>query len=74
MRSMRRAFVTSLLFAFVGFALLFGTEFFLEWRAAGYPGVHDMSWAGENNGKLADVLSPMARAYNNVLPSSGKVL
>ena len=64
---MRRAFVTSLLFAFVGFALLFGTEFFLEWRAAGYPGVHDMSWAGENNGKLADVLSPMARAYNNVL-------
>ena len=32
---MRRAFVTSLLFAFVGFALLFGTEFFLEWRAAG---------------------------------------
>jgi hypothetical protein len=36
---MRRAFVTSLLFAFVGFTLLFGIEFFLEWRRAGYPGV-----------------------------------
>ncbi|MBK9036819.1 MAG: DUF2254 domain-containing protein [Myxococcales bacterium] len=64
---MRRAFVTSLLFAFVGFALLFGIEFLLEWRGAGFPGLDDMSWAGENNGKLADILSPMARAYNNVL-------
>jgi uncharacterized membrane protein len=26
-----------------------------------------MSWADHNNSKLADVLSPMARAYNNVL-------
>ena len=59
---MRRAFVTSLLLAFVGFALLFGLEFLLEWRAAGSPGLADMSWAGDNNAKLADVLSPMARA------------
>ena len=64
---MRRAFVYSLLVALIGFTLLFGVEFFLEWRAAGYPGVRYMSWAGENNAKLADVLSPMARAYNNVL-------
>ena len=26
-----------------------------------------MSWAGVNNAKLVDMLSPMARAYNNVL-------
>jgi hypothetical protein len=64
---MRRAFVSSLFLALAGFTLLFGLEFFLEWRGAGYPGFGDMSWAGENNSKLADVLSPMARAYNNVL-------
>jgi hypothetical protein len=66
-RDMRRAFVTSLLFAFAGFALLFGVEFLLEWNAAGRPGLADMSWADHNNAKLVDVLSPMARAYNNVL-------
>jgi hypothetical protein len=38
-RFMRRAFVTSLLFAFAGFALLFGVEFLLEWNAAGRPGL-----------------------------------
>ncbi|MEZ4403203.1 MAG: DUF2254 family protein [Kofleriaceae bacterium] len=64
---MRRVFVTSLLIAFAAFALLFSLEFVLEWNAAGRPGLADMSWAGENNAKLADVLSPMARAYNNVL-------
>jgi hypothetical protein len=64
---MRRMFVRSLIVAFVGFAALFALEFFLEWRRAGYPGHSAMSWAGSNNGKLADVLSPMARAYNNVL-------
>lgn len=64
---MRRAFATSLLFAFAGFALLFSVEFVLEWNAAGRPGLVDMSWAGDSNAKLVDVLSPMARAYNNVL-------
>jgi hypothetical protein len=64
---MRRLFVRSFVIAFVTFALLFGAEFFLEWRAAGYPvwGAH--SWAGTGNNKLVDILSPMARAYNNVL-------
>jgi hypothetical protein len=60
-------FVKSLLFAFVAFALLFGVEFLLEWRRAGYPGASAMSWADVNNAKLVDILSPMARAYNNVL-------
>jgi hypothetical protein len=64
---MRRLFVRSLAIAFISFALLFGGEFFLEWRRAGFPGWGDMSWAGVNNAKLVDVLSPMARAYNNVL-------
>jgi hypothetical protein len=64
---MRRLFVRSLAIAFLGFALLFGTEFLLEWRRAGYPGWHQLSWAGVNNAKLVDILSPMARAYNNVL-------
>jgi len=65
--TMRRAFVTSLLLAFFAFATLFGLEFLLEWNRLGRPGVADMSWVGTNNAKLVDLLSPMARAYNNVL-------
>jgi hypothetical protein len=64
---MRKLFVRSLVIAFVCFALLFGSEFFLEWNRAGRPGWDAVSWAGINNTKLVDVLSPMARAYNNVL-------
>ncbi|MDQ3368171.1 MAG: DUF2254 domain-containing protein [Myxococcota bacterium] len=64
---MRRLFGRSFAIAFVGFSLFFGLEFFLEWRRAGYPGFAAMSWAGTNNAKLVDVLSPMARAYNNLL-------
>ncbi|MGE0872768.1 MAG: DUF2254 family protein [Kofleriaceae bacterium] len=57
----------SFLIALVAFAALFGIEFFVEWRRADYPGWGEMSWAGYNNAKLVDTLSPMARAYNNVL-------
>ncbi len=64
---MRKLFMRSLAIAFVAFALLFGVEFFLELRAAGYPGPSALSWEGVNNAKLVDILSPMARAYNNVL-------
>src|SRR5262245_34788975 len=65
---MRKLFVRSFVIAFVAFALLFGAEFLLEWRRAGYPGLWGASsWAGVNNAKLVDMLSPMARAYNNVL-------
>jgi len=60
-------FVRSFAIAFVAFSVLFGLEFFLEWRRAGYPGWTSVSWAGTNNAKLVDVLSPMARAYNNLL-------
>jgi hypothetical protein len=64
---MRKLFVRSFAIAFVAFALLFGVEFFTEWSAAGYPVWGASSWAGVNNAKLVDILSPMARAYNNVL-------
>ncbi|HTM19078.1 MAG TPA: DUF2254 family protein [Kofleriaceae bacterium] len=64
---MRTNFVRTLLITFAVFAGLFGLEFFLEWRAAGMPGTGDMSWVDVNNAKLVDILSPMARAYNNVL-------
>ena len=64
---MRKLFVRSFALAFFGFALLFGVEFFVEWARAGYPGWRQVSWAGVNNTKLVDVLSPIARAYNNVL-------
>jgi hypothetical protein len=65
--SMRRPFVKSLVFAFVGFTALFTVEFLLEWDRLGRPGLADMSWVDSNNAKLVDILSPMARAYNNVL-------
>ncbi len=64
---MRKLFVRSFAIAFVVFAALFGIEFFVEWSRAGYPSFGAMSWADVANNKLVDVLSPMARAYNNVL-------
>ncbi|HVV81820.1 MAG TPA: DUF2254 family protein [Kofleriaceae bacterium] len=64
---MRRLFVRSLLLALVVFTALFGLELFLELRRAGFPGPGSTSWAGNNNAKLVDILSPVARAYNNVL-------
>ena len=65
---MRKLFLRSFAIAFVAFAVIFGAEFFAEWSRAGYPALRDMSFAGiNNNAKLVDMLSPMARAYNNVL-------
>src|SRR5258705_199359 len=61
--------------AFLGLPLLamffFGLEFWWEWQRLGYPGMEALSWAHAqpqpNNAKLVDLLSPMARAYNNIL-------
>jgi len=65
---MRKIFLRTFVIALVAFTLLFGVEFFAEWHRAGYPGIGERSYAGTgNNAKLVDVLSPMARAYNNVL-------
>lgn len=46
---------------------VFLLEFLGEWRRLGEPGMHAVSWAGVNNTKLVDSLSPIARAYNNIL-------
>jgi hypothetical protein len=64
---MRGAFVRSLLIAFAVFATIFTAEFLLEWNRLGRPGLDAMSWVDTNNAKLVDIMSPMARAYNNVL-------
>lgn len=65
---MRRLFIRSFAFSLAAFTLLFGIEFVIEWSRAGYPGWSGTSYAGVNqNAKLVDVLSPMARAYNNIL-------
>ncbi len=64
---MRATFVRMLLAVFAIFALVFMAEFAFEWNRLGRPGLNDLSWANANNAKLVDVLSPMARAYNNIL-------
>jgi hypothetical protein len=64
---MRKLFVRSCMIAFIAFASLFAIEFFVEWRRAGFPAWGVESWVDVNNAKLIDMLSPMARAYNNVL-------
>ena len=64
---MRKLFVRSFVIAFIAFAALYAVEFFVEWKRAGYPAWGVDSWVGVNNAKLIDMLSPMARAYNNVL-------
>jgi predicted membrane protein DUF2254 len=47
--------------------VLFAAEFLAEYWRLGMPGLADLSWEGANNAKLVDSLSPIARAYNNVL-------
>ncbi|MBI2897032.1 MAG: DUF2254 domain-containing protein [Deltaproteobacteria bacterium] len=64
---MRSTFVRSLLVVSAIFIAVFSAEFVFEWVRLGKPGVAEMSWAGNNNAKLVDLLSPMARAYNNIL-------
>src|SRR5438876_9312759 len=67
---MRSAFVRMLLGVCAVFCALFAVEFLLEWHRLGQPGMSGLSWADgtpPNIPKLVDVLSPMARAYNNIL-------
>lgn len=64
---MRATFVRSLLLVLAVFATIFTLEFLLEWNRLGRPGPDAMSWVGVNNPKYVDLLSPMARAYNNIL-------
>ncbi|MEB2312998.1 MAG: DUF2254 domain-containing protein [Sorangiineae bacterium] len=64
---LRRTFVRSIVVMGAVAILAFLTEFYLEWDHAGRPGVRELSWAGDNHAKLVDSLSPIARAYNNIL-------
>src|ERR1019366_7339661 len=64
---MRTAFVRALFGACAFFCLFFVAEFLFEWSRLGSPGMADVSWADVNNAKLVDLLSPTARAYNNIL-------
>lgn len=64
---MQQNFVRTLLVVCGVFLVIFLAEFFFEWWRLGWPGVAEMSWADVNNAKMADVLSPTARAYNNML-------
>jgi hypothetical protein len=46
---------------------LFAAEFFFEYYRLGLPAAAFIGWGGVNNTKLVDLLSPIARAYNNIL-------
>jgi hypothetical protein len=63
----RRLFLGAVLTLSAATLGFFALEFFVEWLRLGRPGFADQSWADVNNAKLVDVLSPMARAYNNIL-------
>jgi hypothetical protein len=63
----RKLFLRSFAIAVVGFTVFFAIELYLELRAAGFPGWADVSWENANHAKLVDIMSPIARAYNNVL-------
>jgi hypothetical protein len=63
----QRRFLRGFLIASSLVVLLFGAEFLVEWVRLGRPGIAALSWVGYDNRKLVDVLSPIARAYNNIL-------
>lgn len=63
----RRSFLKGIVLIGFGFTAFFALEGLLEWWRLGRPGLEATSWGGVNNTKLVDILSPMARAYNNVL-------
>lgn len=66
-RGVYRTFVRSSCLVVVVFAVAFAAELGLEWWRLGMPDAASMSWAGTNNAKLVDLMSPLARAYNNIL-------
>ena len=64
---MYTTFVRSLFVVLALSASFFAAELAFEWWRLGTPDEGAMSWAGTNNAKLVDLMSPVARAYNNVL-------
>jgi hypothetical protein len=67
MEDSRKLFLRSLIALFVLAVAIFSAELIFEWLKAGRPDVVALTWAANNNAKLVDLLSPVARAYNNVL-------
>ncbi len=64
----RQRFVRGILVLCGGAFVFFTLEVFWEWDRLGRPTTEALSYAGTNNNvKLVDVLSPTARAYNNML-------
>lgn len=64
----RSTFLRSLFVAAGVFFLIFSAEFLFEWLRLGRPDIAAMTWQDvDSNKKLVDILSPMARAYNNIL-------
>jgi hypothetical protein len=63
----KRAFLRAALMMGSALTLFFALEFLVEWWRLGQPDLAALSWADTNNAKLADILSPVARAYNNIL-------
>jgi hypothetical protein len=67
MGAMHASFVRYLLIISGVCIALFAGEFLLEYWRLDLPAAAFVGWAGTNNAKLVDILSPMARAYNNIL-------
>lgn len=64
----QRQFVRSILILTATAFLFFSLEFFWEWDRLDKPGYDQLSFQNVNdNVKLVDVLSPVARAFNNML-------
>jgi hypothetical protein len=64
---MYKAFVRTLLVVSAAMIVLFAGEFFFEYYRLGLPAEALVGWGNVNNTKLVDLLSPIARAYNNIL-------
>src|SRR5262249_13389612 len=61
----RRQFVRGILGLLALAFVFFSLEFLWEWNRLGQPGISYADY--KENAKMVDVLSPMARAYNNIL-------
>jgi hypothetical protein len=62
-----RTFARTMAVVATFYVLFFAAELAFEWWRLGMPGSEATSWVETNNAKLVDIMSPLARAYNNVL-------
>lgn len=64
---MYRQFFRTLIAVAATYIAFFTAELYFEWYRLGMPGADATSWVDVNDPKLMDLMSPMARGYNNVL-------